>query len=69
MSCCVAPSRPTAQPAAISCPSRRGSPALDHIVLAHVIACRISSVCVGNYSNALGVIPLNRHELAVTGAH
>ena len=69
MFCCIAHMRPTAQSAAISRPSRSGLAGVEPIVLANVIACRSSSVHVGNSLSALGMIPLNRHELAVTGAH
>ena len=67
--CFIALGRPTAQSAAISRPSRRGLADIDPTVLANVIACRIPSVHVGNSLSAFGMIPLNRHELAVTGAH
>jgi len=66
---CTAHVRPTAPSAAISRPSRRGLADIDPTVLANVIACRKPSVHVGNSLSAFGMIPLNRHELAVTGAH
>ena len=67
--CCIAHMRPTAQSAAISPPSRRGLAVVAPTVLVNVIACRISSVHVGNSPSVLRVIPLDRHEVAVTGVH
>ncbi len=67
--CCAAHSRPAAQVAAITRPSRRGLESASPHVLAHVIACHISSVHSGNSSDAFRVIPLFRHGRTATGAH